>query len=259
MTVRGYVSGAVRDPGRALHPQQPRALQPARLGDDLDRRGIRGRSSSVVRDPVRRGSDHRHRVAAHAAGRAVRLALPLPRDGLAAAPRHHAAGPRIRSRVSRDGRSGRRGPRGHPLPTRLDDRRILRRGGGRNWTLPHFGIAFAATGLVLLTKRDLRRPAAIGLTASFLACIAWYAPHLDDLMSSSRQDYGARIDGAWVVRHRSIRYSCPVLGWIDEVLVDPGVGSLVLVAALTLLIGSSPFSARVSRRSSSAPDAWRPS
>ena len=109
------------------------------------------------------------------------------------------------------------------------------------WTLPHFGIAFAATGLVLLTKRDLRRPAAIGLTASFLACIAWYAPHFDDLMSSSRQGYGARIDGAWVVTAPIDQILMPGLRWIDEVLVDPGLGSLVLVAALTLLIGSSPL------------------
>jgi hypothetical protein len=109
------------------------------------------------------------------------------------------------------------------------------------WTLPHFGIAFAATGLVLLTKRVLRRPAAIGLTASFLACIAWYAPHLDDLRSSSRQDYGARIDGAWVVTAPIDQILMPGLRWIDEVLVDPGLGSLVLVAALALLIGSSPL------------------
>lgn len=109
------------------------------------------------------------------------------------------------------------------------------------WTLPHFGIAFAATGLVLLTKQDLRRPAAIGLTASLLACIAWYAPHLDDLMSSSRQDYGARIDGAWVVSAPIDQILMPGLRWIDEVLVDPGLGSLVLVVALALLIGSSPL------------------
>ena len=76
------------------------------------------------------------------------------------------------------------------------------------WTLPHFGIAFAATGLVLLTKRDLRRPAAIGLTASFLACIAWYAPHLDDLMSSSRQATGPGSTVRGSLPHRSIRYSC---------------------------------------------------
>ena len=109
------------------------------------------------------------------------------------------------------------------------------------WTLPHFGIAFAATGLVLLTKRDLRRPTAIGLTMSFLAVIAWYTPHLDDLVASSRQDYGARIDGAWVMTAPIDQILMPGLRWIDEVLVDPGIGSLAIVAALGLLIGSSPL------------------
>ena len=109
------------------------------------------------------------------------------------------------------------------------------------WTLPHFGIAFAATGLVLLTKRELHRQVAMGLTASFLAVIAWYAPHLDDLVSSSRQDYGARIDGAWIVTAPIDQILMPGLRWIDEVLVDPGLGSLALVAALALLIGSSPL------------------
>ena len=109
------------------------------------------------------------------------------------------------------------------------------------WTLPHFGIAFAATGLVLLTKRELRQPTAIGLMASFLVIIAWYTPHLDDLVASSRQDYGARIDGAWVVTAPIDQILMPGLRWIDEVLVAPGLGALVIVAALGLLIGSSPL------------------
>ncbi len=109
------------------------------------------------------------------------------------------------------------------------------------WTLPHFGIAFAATGLVLLTQRELRRAVVIGLTASLIAVIAWYAPHFDDLVSSSRQNYGAPIDGAWVVTAPIDQILMPGLRWIDEVLVDPGLGSLVLVAGLALLIGSSPL------------------
>jgi hypothetical protein len=109
------------------------------------------------------------------------------------------------------------------------------------WTLPHVGIAFAATGVVLLTKRELRRAVSIGLAASFLAIGSWYAPHLDDLRSSSRQEYGARIDGAWIVTAPIDQILMPGLRWIDEVLVDPGPGSLVLVAALALLVGSSPL------------------
>jgi hypothetical protein len=109
------------------------------------------------------------------------------------------------------------------------------------WTLPHFGLAFAATGLVLLTKRELRRPTAIGLAMSLVAVLAWYAPHLDDLVAGSRQDYGARIDGAWVITAPVDQILMPGLRSIDEVLVDPGLGLLVVVAALGLLIGSSPL------------------
>ena len=109
------------------------------------------------------------------------------------------------------------------------------------WTLPHFGIAFAATGLVLLTKRELRQATAIGLAASLPAIVVWYAPHLDDLVSSSRQDYGARIDGAWIVTAPIDQILMPGLRWIDEVLVDPSLGLLGFVAALGLLIGSSPL------------------
>ncbi|MGH3066445.1 MAG: hypothetical protein ACRDOF_09115 [Gaiellaceae bacterium] len=109
------------------------------------------------------------------------------------------------------------------------------------WTLPHFGIAFAATGLVLVRKRELRRPTAIGLAMSLVAVLAWYAPHLDDLVAGSRQDYGARIDGAWVLTAPVDQILMPSLRSIDEVLVDPGLGLLVVVAALGLLMGSSPL------------------
>ena len=109
------------------------------------------------------------------------------------------------------------------------------------WTLPHFGIAFAATGAVLLTNRDLRRRTAIGLAASYLAIIAFYGPHLDDLLESSRQEYGARIEGAWVITAPIDQILMPGLRWIDETLVDPSIGLLVIVAALGLLIGSSPL------------------
>ena len=109
------------------------------------------------------------------------------------------------------------------------------------WTLPHFGIAFAATGLVLLTKRDLRRTTAIGLTLSFFAIIAWYAPHLDDLVTSSRQDYGVPIPAAWVLTAPIDQILTPALLWIDEALFEPSVGALVIAVALALLIGSSPL------------------
>ena len=116
------------------------------------------------------------------------------------------------------------------------------------WTLPHFGIAFAATSAVLLTNRDLRRRAAIGVTVSLLAIVAWYGPHVDDLLESSRQEYGAPIAAAWVITAPIDQILMPAMRWIDETLFDPSLGALVIVAALGLLIGSSPL---IRRRDSS--------
>lgn len=109
------------------------------------------------------------------------------------------------------------------------------------FTLPHFGIAFAVTGLVLMTKRDLGRATATGLVASLLAIFAWYGPHLDDLLESSRQDYGYEIVSAWIITAPIDQTLMPALTSIDEALVNPGLGSLVIVVALALLMGSSPL------------------
>ena len=108
-------------------------------------------------------------------------------------------------------------------------------------TLPHFGIAFAATGSVLLLNRELRRRTAIGLTVSFLAVMAWYAPHLDDLLTSSQQEYGVRIDTRWIITAPIDQTLIPALTWIDETLMEPDFGSLAIVAVLGLLMGSSPL------------------
>jgi hypothetical protein len=108
-------------------------------------------------------------------------------------------------------------------------------------TLPHFGIAFIATSAVLLLDARLRRRTAVGLAASILAALAWYAPHLDDLAESSQQDYAAPIETGWLLTAPVDQILLPGLRWIDEVLVDPSFASLVVVAALVLLLGSSPL------------------
>ena len=46
------------------------------------------------------------------------------------------------------------------------------------WTLPQLGIAFLAVGAVVALNRDLRRAAVVGIAASVMAVLAWYAPHL---------------------------------------------------------------------------------
>ena len=108
-------------------------------------------------------------------------------------------------------------------------------------TLPHFGVAFAAMGVVLLGRRAIRRPVVIGLGISLLAILAWYAPHLNDLLHSSRQEYGSRIEGAWIVTAPVDQILLPGLRWIDETLFAPGIGSLVFAVVLLTLIGSSPL------------------
>jgi hypothetical protein len=55
------------------------------------------------------------------------------------------------------------------------------------WTLPIFGVAFAATGLALaLTVRRVIPY----LVASLMAIAAWYAPVATDLVASSSQEFG---------------------------------------------------------------------
>lgn len=109
------------------------------------------------------------------------------------------------------------------------------------WTLPNVGIAFLATGAVLLANRDLRRRAAVGIAISVLVILAWYAPHLDDLLESSQQEYAQPIEPGWVVTAPIDQILVPALRWIDETLLDPNLASLIVVAALALLIGSSPL------------------
>jgi len=112
---------------------------------------------------------------------------------------------------------------------------------GGTLTLPNFGIAFGTTAAALLVHRALRWPVVIGIGASLVAVLAWYWPHLDDLAQNSRQEYGRRIEGAWVISAPIDQIVVPALGWIDETLVVPGVGSVLLTAAIVLLVVSSPL------------------
>ena len=109
------------------------------------------------------------------------------------------------------------------------------------WTLPHFGVAFLATGLVLLANRALRRTVALGLAASCALTLVWYAPHLDDIAEGSRQAYAAPIEGWWVVTAPIDQTLIPALRWVDETLLDPDLASLVVVVALALVLRSSPL------------------
>lgn len=108
-------------------------------------------------------------------------------------------------------------------------------------TLVNFGIAFVATAAVLLSDRALRRRVAVGLIASLLVAIAWYAPHLGDLTESSRQVYGVRIGLLGVVTAPIDQILVPALLWYDGVVVFAGLLWLPIIAVALVFIGSSPL------------------
>ena len=108
-------------------------------------------------------------------------------------------------------------------------------------TLPHFAVAFFATGAVLLTKDRLRRTSGIGLAASALAICTWYAPHVDDIVRSSGQSYGVPIPTAWLLTSPIDQTLVPALSLNDDSFFEPNLGSLVVAGALAVLIASSPL------------------
>lgn len=109
------------------------------------------------------------------------------------------------------------------------------------WTLPIFGLAFLATGGVLLSDPALRRRAALGLAASALAIGAWYVPHFADLLTSSRQEYSAPIPWFGIVTAPIDQILIPALLWIEGLAPTPSVVWLPLIAAIALVLFSSPL------------------
>jgi hypothetical protein len=109
------------------------------------------------------------------------------------------------------------------------------------WTLPIFGVAFLATTATLLSEVSLRRRVAVGLGASVLAIATWYAPHVDDLVKSSRQDYGTHFGDRWLATAPIDQILIPALAWTEGVAATPGPIWIPVVLAALLLMGSSPF------------------
>jgi hypothetical protein len=109
------------------------------------------------------------------------------------------------------------------------------------WTLPHFGIAFACAGVVLLTQAHdpVRWAGELGL--SLVAAAAAYATQFDDIVTSASQPYGAPIDNAWAITAPLDQTLIPALVYIDEVFLRPVLGSAAIAIALGVLIGSSPL------------------
>jgi len=109
------------------------------------------------------------------------------------------------------------------------------------WTLPQFGIAFVAIGLVLLADRELRRSAALSLAVSLAAIGAWYAPHLLQIQAASQTPDGLRISTAWLVTAPIDQVLLPALIWIDGIVAVPGIVWLPAVVLTALIMASSPF------------------
>jgi hypothetical protein len=111
-------------------------------------------------------------------------------------------------------------------------------------TLPQFGIAFLATGAVLLAEQTLRRRMALGLAVSAILIVAWYAPHLRQVGDASQIEDGVRIDTAWLVTAPIDQVLIPAFLWIDGTALVAGAVWLPLVLLVVFVMGWSPLARR---------------
>ncbi|HXF97661.1 MAG TPA: hypothetical protein VNJ46_03495 [Gaiellaceae bacterium] len=109
------------------------------------------------------------------------------------------------------------------------------------WTFPHFALAFAATAAVLFRERRLRRPLGAGVLASAAAIAVFYAPHAAELATNARQEYGTQIAPLGILTAPIDQVLVPAFLGIDGYVVFFHAAWLPLVAALALLLGSSPL------------------
>ncbi len=109
------------------------------------------------------------------------------------------------------------------------------------WTLPHFAVAFSATGAVLLLRPALSSRCLVGAGLSIIAVATWYAPHVDDIVASASQDYGAPIRTTWLLTAPFDQIILPALTSLDETVVRPSPATLVGAIGLAVLVGSSPL------------------
>ncbi|HXG76897.1 MAG TPA: hypothetical protein VNJ53_10035 [Gaiellaceae bacterium] len=108
-------------------------------------------------------------------------------------------------------------------------------------TLPHFAVAFVAVGAVLATRSALRVRVVVGQSLALALAALWWSPHLDDLLAGARQEYGARIEGAWLASAPLDQILIPALTMIDESFVRPSAASLVAALVFAALMVASPL------------------
>jgi hypothetical protein len=107
-------------------------------------------------------------------------------------------------------------------------------------TLPNFGVAYVATAGVLLLNRRLRWRTTVGLCLSLGAALLWYLPHVDDLLTSSEQQYGGRI--GWFAPTSPVdQIVLPALLAIDGAWIEPGLRWLPLITLVGLVLLWSPL------------------
>jgi len=109
------------------------------------------------------------------------------------------------------------------------------------WTLPIFGIAFFATGGVLLTNPLLRRKMLIGLAAATVSIVAWYVPHADGLFSGSEQRFGQPIPWWGIVTAPIDQLLLPAFVGVDGTALPTTFGRIAIIVAASLLLLSSPL------------------
>jgi hypothetical protein len=109
------------------------------------------------------------------------------------------------------------------------------------WTLPQAGVAFLATGAVLLVDRSTRWAAAIALTVSAAAILAFYAPHSGAVQSASQIHDGVQIGFPWVVTAPIDQILLPALFWIDGTALVAGPIWLPLIALVVVVVAASPL------------------
>jgi hypothetical protein len=109
------------------------------------------------------------------------------------------------------------------------------------WTLPQFGIAFVATGAVLLLYPELRRWTLLGLGVPLLAIAVWYVPHLDGVRAAVHFEDGIKIDPAWIVTAPIDQTLLPAYLWIDGTALLAGFVWLPAIVVAAIIMGASPL------------------
>ena len=109
------------------------------------------------------------------------------------------------------------------------------------WTLPHFTVAFLAVGAVLLAAGVTRSRLAVGLGVSIAAIAAWYAPHVDDILDSSQQEYAVELSSRWIVTAAIDQTLVPAFSLLSDDYLRPNLASLTLVLLFAIVLAASPL------------------